>query len=116
MSQKSGIIYLVRFLTRNLTEQLYKIRLLVFVPGSLFNSRICLLIDVRYHLDIWEPMPLVIFGSATLLIGVSTLFLRGTESELAETTADTKVCIASMLLNICQRLIHCNIVSKNCQL
>ena len=40
--------------------------------------------------DIWEPLPYVIFGGSTLLVGASTLFLRGTENALSETTTDTK--------------------------
>ena len=35
-------------------------------------------------------MPLVIFGGSTLSIGCLTFFLRETESDLCETTQDTK--------------------------
>jgi len=40
--------------------------------------------------DYWEPLPYVIFGGSTLLIGISTMFLRETESSLLETTADSE--------------------------
>ena len=41
--------------------------------------------------DIWEPMPYVIFGGSTLVVGASTVFLRSTESALSETTQQTKI-------------------------
>ena len=41
-------------------------------------------------LDIWKPMPLVIFGGSTLLVGFLVLLLRETESDLQETANDAK--------------------------